>query len=114
MPSLKIYGQAKLATCSNGCRQCGRYSKARKRNRRTRTNTEDASANAFLGYQAQLNQVLPEAVNQQAVDLDMIQTEATARAKLNGKEDIEVKVAAVVTQVLPNGNLVIRQARNPG
>ena len=74
---------------------------------RTRTNTEDASANAFLGYQTQLNQVLPEAVNPaNLIDLDS-SNRSNGKGEIERKEDIEVKVAAVVTQILPNGNLVI-------
>jgi flagellar L-ring protein precursor FlgH len=74
---------------------------------RTRTNTEDASANAFLGYQTQLNQVLPEAIDPtNLIDLDS-SNRSNGKGEIERKEDIEVKVAAVVTQILPNGNLVI-------
>ena len=74
---------------------------------RTRTNTEDASATAFLGYQTQLNQILPEAIDPtNLVDLDS-SNRSNGRGEIERTEEIEVKVAAVVTQVLPNGNLVI-------
>lgn len=74
---------------------------------RTRTNTEDASASAFLGYQTQLNKILPEAIDPtNLIDLDS-SNRSNGKGEIERTEEIEVKVAAVVTQVLPNGNLVI-------
>ncbi|MDA0655767.1 MAG: flagellar basal body L-ring protein FlgH [Proteobacteria bacterium] len=74
---------------------------------RTRTNTEDASASAFLGYQTQLSKILPEAIDPtNLVDLDSA-TRSNGKGEIERTEDIEVKVAAIVTQLLPNGNLVI-------
>jgi flagellar L-ring protein precursor FlgH len=74
---------------------------------RTRTNTEDASASAFLGYQTQLHQILPEAIDPtNLVDLDS-SNRSNGRGEIDRTEEIEVKIAAVVSQVLPNGNLVI-------
>jgi len=75
---------------------------------RTRTNTDDASANAFLGYESSLSRVLPEAVLPGSlIDLDSTTSNAGAGA-IDRDETINLKVAAVVTQVLPNGNLVIQ------
>ncbi len=74
---------------------------------RGRTASEDASLNAFLGYEASLNRVLPEAI----LPGNLIDGDSLSNHKGEGKiardEDIEFKIAAVITQVLPNGNLVI-------
>ena len=74
---------------------------------RSRDNSESAAANALLGYQASLAKVLPEAVN--ASNLLDIQSDRsnTGEGSVNRDETIELKVAAVVTQQLPNGNLVL-------
>lgn len=75
---------------------------------RTRTNTEDASANAFLGYEGSLHQILPQAIQpNNLVNLDSA-TSNQGAGQVTRDEDIELKIAAVVTQILPNGNLVIQ------
>ncbi|NNE82776.1 MAG: flagellar basal body L-ring protein FlgH [Alphaproteobacteria bacterium] len=74
---------------------------------RARTATEDASLNAFLGYESSLSAVLPTAINPgNLLDIDS-QTDSTGSGKISRDEQIEVKIAAVVSQVLPNGNMVI-------
>jgi len=74
---------------------------------RTRTTAEDASLSSFLGYEAQLGNILPNAVDPtNLVDADST-TNSTGTGTVNRSETINLKVAAVVTQVLPNGNLVV-------
>ena len=74
---------------------------------RTRAASEDASLNNFLGYEQALNQLFPEDVNNiNLVDADSASSTAGA-GNVNRGETINLQVAAVVTQVLPNGNLVI-------
>lgn len=74
---------------------------------RNRTATEDASLNAFLGYETSLSRVLPETINPgNLVDADT-QHGSTGAGSISRDEEIELKLAAVVTQVLPNGNLAI-------
>ena len=75
---------------------------------RSRAATESADLTNFLGYEASLGKVLPEAVNPAAlVGLGSTGTNA-GKGSVNRKEEIMLKVAAIVTQVLPNGNLVVR------
>lgn len=74
---------------------------------RGRTNTEDASAGAFLGYETSLSRVLPESINPGGlIDLDS-KTSNVGEGTINRDETIELKIAAVITQRLPNGNLVL-------
>ncbi len=74
---------------------------------RARTANEDASLNAFLGYESSLSRLLPEAINPgNLLDIDS-QTDSTGSGQIARDEDIELKIAAVISQVLPNGNLVI-------
>jgi flagellar L-ring protein precursor FlgH len=74
---------------------------------RTRTNRETSALNGFLGFEANLNKVLPNQVdNTNLLGLSGDTTNAGA-GQIDREEEIELKVAAIVTQVLPNGNLVI-------
>ena len=74
---------------------------------RTRTTDEDADAIALLGYEAALNSILPQAVNPASL-LDINSTTTnTGTGTIERDEQITLEVAAIVTQVLPNGNLVL-------
>ncbi len=74
---------------------------------RSRLASEDASASAALGFESKLQFVLPPAVDPtNLIDLDSSgSTEGSG--SVNRDETINLRVAALVTQVLPNGNLVI-------
>ncbi len=68
---------------------------------------EDAGLGKFLGLEGQLKKVLPDAVDPGAlVDLNS-SSNNTGTGVINRDEKIELKVAATVAQILPNGNLVI-------
>lgn len=74
---------------------------------RGRTNSEDSSASAFLGYETQLSRLLPDAVDPtNLVDLDS-DSSSSGTGGVNRNESINLRIAALVTQVLPNGNLVL-------
>ncbi|MEM9684221.1 MAG: flagellar basal body L-ring protein FlgH [Pseudomonadota bacterium] len=74
---------------------------------RRRDALEGADAPALLGYEASLSKILPDAVNPD--NLLELSSEALSRgdASIDREERIELKLAAVVTQILPNGNMVI-------
>ena len=75
--------------------------------KRTRANTEDASLNALFGYESSLNALLPEAVNAgNLIDLDS-ETSNEGAGTIERGEAIELKIAAIISQKLPNGNLVV-------
>lgn len=74
---------------------------------RSRTNNEDLGINALGGAVSNLAKILPKgAPFPDVVDLDS-NTNSQGTGSVDRNEDIETTVAAVVTQVLPNGNLVI-------
>ena len=74
---------------------------------RSRDNKENSAANAFLGFEKHLSAVLPKAVdNTNLVDLSST-SNSTGAGSVDRKETINLKVAAVITQRLPNGNLVL-------
>ncbi|MES1990661.1 MAG: flagellar basal body L-ring protein FlgH [Pseudomonadota bacterium] len=75
--------------------------------KRARANSESAGAPNFFGLESQLSKVLPEAVDPAAL-VDVTSDGSSAGSgSVDRKESVELTVAAVVTQVLPNGNLVI-------
>ena len=74
---------------------------------RARTANEDASVDAFLGYETSMARILPQTINPGGlIDLNS-QSDSNGSGKISRDEEIEVKIAAVISQVLPNGNLVI-------
>ena len=61
----------------------------------------------FLGFEKVLNKVLPDgAVADDLVDLDSAST-YTGSGNLGREEEISLKIAALIVQTLPNGNLVV-------
>ncbi|MBF0356010.1 MAG: flagellar basal body L-ring protein FlgH [Alphaproteobacteria bacterium] len=72
-----------------------------------RDNNETTDALTLLGYETQLSRLFPSAAN--AANLGaMGSTHAvTGDGKIDRKEEISVTMAAVIIQVLPNGNLVL-------
>tara|TARA_B100000686_G_C16684541_1_gene913926 strand:- start:537 stop:1301 length:765 start_codon:yes stop_codon:yes gene_type:complete len=74
---------------------------------RRRTSSEDLGLDQLFGYQLSLADILPNAVNNaDLLDLDSASS-AVGNGAVDRAEDITFTIAAVVTQVLPNGNLVI-------
>src|SRR5437773_11498890 len=71
---------------------------------RSRTSSEDSAITDFIGAQTitQANKILPGRI---------LTTDSTAssdgKGSVNRQEALQTNVAAVVTQVLPNGNLVV-------
>lgn len=83
-------------------------------NTRSRTNTDDASINAFLGYESSLSRVLPETIDPGSlIDLDSTTTNSGTGAIVR-EETIEMKIAAIITQGRPNGNLVLHGRQEVG
>ncbi|MHC8509157.1 MAG: flagellar basal body L-ring protein FlgH [Rhodospirillales bacterium] len=74
---------------------------------RDRNDSEDTNVGKLLGFETQLTAVLPE-----EVDPDLLfsfdNTHSTnGQGQLERSENIQLQFAAVVTQVLPNGALVV-------
>ncbi len=77
---------------------------------RTRDNSETAGLTSFLGYEDRLTDVLPETLDapgtQNLVNMGAT-TSNTGGGSISRTETINLKIAGVISQVLPNGNLVI-------
>ena len=75
---------------------------------RARTNTHDMSASALFGYETKLADIFPEEV----VNTDLIETDGAlsndGQGAITRSDAVNLRVAGSVTQVLPNGNMVVR------
>jgi len=69
---------------------------------------ENASAPNLLGLESRLKGVLPDAVDPTSLVNLGSDSSNTGSGTVDRSENINLTVAAVVTQVLPNGNLVIQ------
>lgn len=68
---------------------------------------EDLGVPSLLGLQSKVADFLPGNVDPGSFVETASKTKNTGKGKIERDEEIELKVAAVVTQVLPNGNMVI-------
>jgi len=74
---------------------------------RSRSNNEDANLNALGGIQNDLGAILPESVDPtNLIDLGSA-SNSSGSGSIEREEEVTVTLAALVTQILPNGNLVI-------
>jgi flagellar L-ring protein precursor FlgH len=74
--------------------------------KRTRTNTETMGASNLFGVETKLNKALPGATASALVNADSASS-SDGTGSIARKEELVTNVAAAVTQVLPNGNMVI-------
>ena len=71
-------------------------------------NSDSVKINSLAGLETKFDQILPDSVNPaNLIDLSSSRT-MVGDGTIDREEDIEVTMAAVITQVLPNGNLVIK------
>lgn len=74
---------------------------------RTRDGTETAGITNLMGFENSLSKILPDSVDPANL-VGVGGTSNNANEASTGREDsMTVNVAAIITQVLPNGNLVI-------
>lgn len=75
--------------------------------KRSRSNAENAALNNLFGYESYLDKVFPGAVdNENLANLGSNSSSAGA-GTVDRREQVELTIAAVVSDVLPNGNMVI-------
>ncbi len=81
---------------------------------RSRANKEDANITNLFGLEGQLTKVLPEALSPASLVGTGSNLSNVGKGSVDREEKINFRVAATITQVLPNGNLVLagRQQMN--
>lgn len=75
---------------------------------RSRVGSETAGVPQLLGFQQLLPKVLPDAVDPASLLSVGTNSTNTGDGKIKREEDIKLKIAAMIMQVLPNGNFVIK------
>jgi len=74
---------------------------------RNRDDSENADVTNLFGLEAEFTKLLPQGLNPSAtVGLGTVHA-TSGDGEIDRSEDITISIAAIVTQVLPNGNLVI-------
>lgn len=74
---------------------------------RERDDKEDTDVTNLLGLEAEFAKRLPQAINPSSVASFGSKSETKGDGSIERSEDIELTFAAVITQILPNGALVI-------
>lgn len=74
---------------------------------RSRDSSEDQGISSLLGFETQLTKILPSDASASALVSATGTSTNTNTGSTGRTETLVVSVAAVITQVLPNGNLVI-------
>ncbi|MGQ9365324.1 flagellar basal body L-ring protein FlgH [Azospirillum sp. ST 5-10] len=75
---------------------------------RSRDNSEGMGLPSFFGLESQLRGILPDEVDPESLVEANSTSGSTGKGGIKRNEKIELKVAALVTQALPNGNMVIQ------
>lgn len=75
---------------------------------RSRTSSEKSDLSSFLGFESNLGKILPNAVDPTSLTSFGSTTNSDGAGSVDRSEDIQLTIAAIITQVLPNGNLVIQ------
>ncbi|HVJ41287.1 MAG TPA: flagellar basal body L-ring protein FlgH [Dongiaceae bacterium] len=73
-----------------------------------RDGTNSADMPNFLGYETMLHKIFPNNVDPNALVKTDSASSTTGSGSVNRTEDIQLRVAALVTQLLPNGNFVLQ------
>jgi len=76
---------------------------------RDRTDSEDAELTSLLGYEDSLDAIFPSGINAPGSSIaEFGNTHSTeGDGSISRSEEVNLEFAAVITQILPNGNLVI-------
>lgn len=75
--------------------------------KRSRANEESAALPSLLGFETKLSKVLPDAIDPNSLADVSSGSSSEGAGSVKRDEKIDMKVAAVITQRLPNGNFVV-------
>ena len=76
--------------------------------KRARTNSDTAGATNLFGFENQLNRVFPSGIKPSSLIDTSSALSNDGKGSIARAEQVNLRVAAVITQVLPNGNLVVQ------
>lgn len=75
--------------------------------KKSRASSENDSIPGLLGFESYLRDILPDAANPASLVNVRGATNHNGKGEIDREEKIESRIAAIVTEILPNGNLVI-------
>ncbi len=78
------------------------------RTSRTRSADESAALDALLGYETKIDEIFNENADPTNLVTADSDSTSTGDGSVEREEEIDLRMAAVVTQIMPNGNLVIQ------
>jgi len=81
---------------------------------RTRTSGEDASLPALIGLEQSLNRVFPQAIDNANLVGANADSNFNGTGSIEREEEVRVRLAAIVTQILPNGNMALHGRQEVG
>lgn len=82
--------------------------------KRSRDNSDTANLTNFFGFESKLTNVLPEAVSPASLVSTGSTTSNDGKGSIGRQEQIDLRVAATIIQILPNGNLVLSGKQQVG
>lgn len=74
---------------------------------RSRSNSNSAEIPSLLGFETKLSKILPSAVNPGSLVDTGSETSNDGKGSIGRQEQIDLRVAATIVQLLPNGNMVL-------
>ena len=74
----------------------------------SRDGSNDAAASSLLGYQKYADQVFTDGADPTSLINTDSSTDQSGTGTVDRSESVDLRIAAVITQVLPNGNLVLK------
>ena len=75
---------------------------------RTRSNSEDANLTNLLGFETNLGRILPNGIDPASLAALGSSSSSSGEGSVERSESVDMSIAAVVSDVLPNGNMVIQ------
>ncbi len=76
--------------------------------KRSRQNSDDGNLTNFFGFESHLHNWLPQAVDPTKLVGVGTNSSNDGKGTINRQEQIDLRVAATIVQVLPNGNMVLQ------
>jgi flagellar L-ring protein precursor FlgH len=74
----------------------------------SRDGSNDAAASSLLGYEKFANQVFQDGANPASLINTDSTSDQTGTGTVDRSEAVDLRIAAVITQILPNGNMVLK------
>ncbi len=74
---------------------------------RSRASSESAGLDSLLGYEQSLDRILPEDIDNESLVGAEADSTHRGEGSIEREEEVNIKLAALITQILPNGNMVI-------